>query len=339
MKNLLKKTGKGLLWILGITSLLTALSAVVHAVLTPREKEMSRKKLGNKLKFADVNGSRMSAYVTGSGKRTIVMLSGLGTGSPIADFTPLAERLGAHHKVVILEYFGYGHSDITSVERSNTAFVEEIRSALKKLEIAPPYILMPHSISGFYSLYYALKYPEEVAAIIGIDESKPNQANAEAVKKMKAGSWLSILNAAGIFRAVIYLLPDVAGFKKAFQNNPDYPEEQWKQIAMASAWNVFNLSIITEQNWVYRNGAELFGVNYPTTLPTLSFLAKDTVEMSKKMVEKKRIARDWLTLHKEVITNPAIQKVEILEGTHYLHHAQTNKITELTNEFLSTCVK
>ena len=49
MKNLLKKTGKGLLWILGITSLLTALSAVVHAVLTPREKEMSRKKLGHKV--------------------------------------------------------------------------------------------------------------------------------------------------------------------------------------------------------------------------------------------------------------------------------------------------
>jgi pimeloyl-ACP methyl ester carboxylesterase len=339
MKNLLKKAGKGLFWLTWFVFLFTGISAIVHSVLTPKEKEISRRKLGDKLKFADVNGNRMSAYVTGSGKKTIVMLSGLGTGSPIADFMPLAERLGADHKVVILEYFGYGHSDITSADRSNAAFVEEIRSALKKLDIAPPYILMPHSISGFYSLYYALKFPDEVAAILGIDESKPDQAKTNKFAKMKMGAWISYLNSAGIFRTLIYLIPSLAGIRKEFKENATYSEEQWKFIEMASAWNAFNVSIVTEQNWIYRNATELFGVKYPAALPTLSFLAKGTVEQSKIMVEKKTLYKDWLILHEEIISNPAIQKVEILEGAHYLHHTQTNKIAELTNEFISSHIK
>lgn len=41
--------------------------------------------------------------------------------------------------------------------------------ALKELNIQPPYILMPHSMSGLYSLYYVAQYPSEVSDVIGID--------------------------------------------------------------------------------------------------------------------------------------------------------------------------
>lgn len=68
---------------------------------------------------------------------------------------------------MVLEYFGYGLSDITSDERSNELMIEEIRCVLTELKIEPPYILMPHSMSGLYSIYYANKYPSEISAIIG----------------------------------------------------------------------------------------------------------------------------------------------------------------------------
>ena len=41
-----------------------------------------------------------------------------------------------------------------------------MREALQKSNIKGPYILMPHSVSGVYSMYYANKYPDEVKAII-----------------------------------------------------------------------------------------------------------------------------------------------------------------------------
>ena len=115
----------------------------------------------------------MRAYVKGSGDHTIVLLSGWATEDPINDFNPLVEKLSDEYRVVVLEYFGYGSSSQTSTERSNKAIVEEIRTALAKLEIKPPYILMPHGMSGLYSLYYAQHYPEETEAIIGIDMDLP----------------------------------------------------------------------------------------------------------------------------------------------------------------------
>lgn len=126
-------------------------------------------------KAVEVKGKTMKAHVKGSGDKTIVMLSGWGTDSPIDDFFPLYDELSKDYKVVVLEYFGYFGSDISSDERTNATMVQEIRTALYKLNINPPYILMPHSMSGLYSLYYANNYPSEVLGIIGIDMSLPQK--------------------------------------------------------------------------------------------------------------------------------------------------------------------
>ena len=126
-------------------------------------------------KAVEVNGKMIRAHVKGSGDKKIIMLSGWGTDSPIDDFFPLYDKLSENYQVVVLEYFGYSGSDITTDERTNEAMVQEIRTALHKLNVNPPYILMPHSMSGLYSLYYANNYPSEVSGIIGIDMSLPQE--------------------------------------------------------------------------------------------------------------------------------------------------------------------
>lgn len=126
-------------------------------------------------KSVEVNGKTIRAHVKGSGDKKIIMLSGWGTDSPIDDFFPLYDKLSENYQVVVLEYFGYSGSDITTDERTNEVMVQEIRTALHKLNINPPYILMPHSMSGLYSLYYANNYPSEISGIIGIDMSLPQE--------------------------------------------------------------------------------------------------------------------------------------------------------------------
>ena len=88
-------------------------------------------------------------------------------------------------KVVVLEYFGYGKSTVTSEERTNENMVHEVRLALNKLGIEPPYILMPHSMSGLYALYYANKYSAEVEGVIGIDMSLPEKQ----IERWQKGSY------------------------------------------------------------------------------------------------------------------------------------------------------
>ncbi|MED1441370.1 alpha/beta hydrolase [Aeribacillus composti] len=114
----------------------------------------------------------MHVYTKGDGENTIVLLSGLGTAAPVLDFEPLVNELAKNHKVVVVESFGYGWSNVTNKERTVENIVEGIRTALKS-NIEGPYILMPHSISGIYSMYYANAYPDEAKAVIGIDFTLP----------------------------------------------------------------------------------------------------------------------------------------------------------------------
>jgi pimeloyl-ACP methyl ester carboxylesterase len=123
--------------------------------------------------LVELDGENMHIYTKGEGENTFVLLSGLGTTAPVLDFEPLVNELAKENKVVVVEGFGYGWSDLTKKERTVENIVGEIRAALQLANIKGPYILMPHSISGIYSMYYANKYPEEVKAIIGIDPTLP----------------------------------------------------------------------------------------------------------------------------------------------------------------------
>jgi len=319
MKKALKIAIKILLGIVGIIVGLLIISAITHNILKLIEK--NKYKIGQTI---HVDGKNMQAYVTGSGEKTIVLLSGLGTASPITDFMPLAERLSTDYKVVILECFGYGFSDTTKEERSSANIVKEIRTALKELKIDGPYILMPHSISGIYSMYYAINYPKEVEAIIGIDVSTPNQTKINKYANMSP--YLTVFNTFGIVRDIAYLLPSV---DDGMNKNNYYSGEQVKINKIATVWNDGNVSVINEINMVNKNTKELYDLKYPNNLPVLSFLSTDSLDSNK----------EWLSLHKQLISNSDIQKIEVLSGDHYLHWTNAYKIAKVSKEFISTYIK
>lgn len=76
------------------------------------------------IKSIRVGNKIMRGYIQGSGNDNIVLLSGWGTQNPIDDFMPLINKLSTNFRVIALEYFGYGESDITENERSSKAIVE-----------------------------------------------------------------------------------------------------------------------------------------------------------------------------------------------------------------------
>ena len=243
----------------------------------------------------EINGKIMKAQVRGSGDKTIVMLSGWGVDSPIDDFYPIYEELIKDYKVVVLEYFGYFGSDVTDEERTNEKMVEEIRTALDKLDIKPPYILMPHSMSGLYSLYYANKYPSEVSAIIGLDMSLPQ-------KQLER-----------------------------------WNEETFEKTKQENANRKLNISVMNQWNAFYDNSKELENVKYPSGLPVLNFLATEQINSMDDMIKSGEIKTTWLDMNRNMITNPKIQTIEILNGSHNnLMYEQTDKILEFSEKFIES---
>ena len=78
------------------------------------------------------------------------------------------------YKIVVVEKFGYGFSDVVDEKRDMDTILSETRTALDKAGVKGPYILCPHSMSGLEALYWAQKYPDEVEAIIGLDMAVPD---------------------------------------------------------------------------------------------------------------------------------------------------------------------
>lgn len=280
-----------------------------------------------------VNGVGIQASVTGEGEKTIVLLSGLGTPSPIVDFKPLADKLKDSYRVVTLEYTGYGFSEDADVDRSNEAIVEEIRETLKQLNISPPYVLMPHSISGVYCMQYIKMYPDEVEAMIGIDSSVPNQAKYdEGVNVSKGLYYLTkFMDATGLTR-----LSYVSGnpMIMEMEASGSYSKEDIKILKDLTNKKQVTRALFNEIKAFYENFQSLYDVKFPEDKPVLFILSKDTCEKTKLELNKRGYDTTWEGLHEEVISNTNIQKIIYLEGQHYLHWTQAEEIAEQTKEFL-----
>lgn len=170
MKRTLHKLLKVILIIAAIIILFVIISLVRHKICSSREKDL----LSPLGELVEINGHNMSVYTEGDGDKTLIFMSWSGTCSPILDFKSLYSLLSSEYKIVVVEKFGYGFSDIVDEKRDIDIILSEMRMALDKAGIRGPYVLCPHSLSGLEALYWAQKYPDEVEAIVGLDMAVPD---------------------------------------------------------------------------------------------------------------------------------------------------------------------
>ena len=137
MKKTLKIVGKVLLGLLILIVLLLVVLAVYNQIMLRKNKSLYETPLGQ---LVEVDGHNMSIYTEGEGEHTIVFLSGWGTSSPILDFKPLYSRLSDEYRIVVVEKFGYGFSDVVDGERDMDTILRQDREALEKVGIKAPYV-------------------------------------------------------------------------------------------------------------------------------------------------------------------------------------------------------
>ena len=197
----MKKGIKITLIILGVIILIFLAIFINHKIQLKREVKLLTP-IGQ---LVEVDGHKMNIYIEGEGEQTIVFLSGGGTCSPVLDFKSLYSLLSDDYKVVVVEKFGYGFSDVVDKERDVASVLADTRAALAAAGVEGPYILCPHSMSGIEALYWAQQYPEEVSAIVGLDMAVPG-----AYEDYKMNVPMLKLSQLAARMGIIRLLPGVA---------------------------------------------------------------------------------------------------------------------------------
>jgi len=293
-----------------ITISIFLIFVLFHQIML-RIEEPLRTPLGQ---LVEVDGHKMSVYAEGSGDKTLVFLSGSGTPSPILDFKSLFSLLSDEYKIVVVERFGYGFSDVVDKPRDIDTVLSETRVALIAADINGPYVLCPHSMSGLEALYWAQQYPEEVEAIVGLDMAVP-----EAYESFKNNAFI---NAASQFNAktgMIRLVP--------LLNALDCVEhgtltEEEKEIVHALLYQNFsNRTTMNELKYISEN-AKIVGTGEIPQVPMLLFISNDTSTTE---------LTDATQRYANTVENA---KVIQLDCPHYVHDYEHNKISEEIKEFL-----
>lgn len=311
-----KKVIRNIVAVLGAAILLTV---SVNGVMTWYEQ----KQYPAWGRYVEVKGKKMHVYTKGTEGNTLVMLPGLGTAAPVLDFEPLVDELALHNKVVVVEPFGYGWSDLTDEERTVDNIVEELRSALQQAAIPGPYTLLPHSVSGIYSMYYANRYPDEVQAIAGIDITLPQAVEyfGESVPQMPG--YMSWIAPGGLARLATYIIPSdllpVAG-------EGTYSDENLKLTKRITAWRAYNKSVVNEAAELEHNIGTTKEMAFSPDLPVMIF----TTEPDKISADGKTN----ITFYEEQLKNVRTRQLIPLKGHHYLHWAHYKKIADEVNAFL-----
>ena len=311
MKNTVKKDKKKRAFIELIITLTILLAFVLFHQIMLKIEEPLRTPLGQ---LVEVDGHKMSVYAEGSGDKTLVFLSGSETPSPILDFKSLFSLLSDEYKIVVVERFGYGFSDVVDKPRDIDTVLSEIRAALIAADVNGPYVLCPHSMSGLEALYWVQQYPEEVEAIVGLDMAVP-----EAYKNFKNNAFINATSQFNAKTGMIRLVP--------LLNELDCVEhgtltEEEKEIVHALLYKNFsNRTTMNELKYISEN-AKIVGTGEIPQVPMLLFISNDTSTTE---------LTDAIQRYANTAENADVIK---LDCPHYVHDYEHNKISEEIKEFL-----
>jgi len=117
-------------------------------------------------KLVDVGDYRVHLYCTGTGSPTVVIV---GAGFSF-NWGLVQPEVAKFTQVCSYDHSGIGWSE-SGPKDSCSLRVSEVHTALKKVGITGPYVLVGHSLGGLVARVYAGQYPDEVAGMVFVDHA------------------------------------------------------------------------------------------------------------------------------------------------------------------------
>lgn len=316
LKIILKRMMLGILVFMLIFSLLIFAN---HNYQLKREAKL----LANSRNIIEYNNIKLHVYTEGYGDTTMVYMSGLGVSAPQYELKSLYSLFLSQYKIAVIDRVGYGYSDTKYSPRTLDNILEQTRATLISNNIKPPYILVPHSISGLEALYWAQQYPKEVMAIIGLDIGLPEEyieyGESTANNTMLYG--YELLAKLGFGR----LFPSLA-YNEAVLTKGQLSEQEIKIFKAISYKQGFNKNMREEMMLAKQNSELINEQALPIHTPLLLIDA---------YINQNAPAAITQYNNYQVLANQFTHsKVVQIESTHSLYLHAPNEIYNIANDFI-----
>jgi pimeloyl-ACP methyl ester carboxylesterase len=158
-------------WLLGIL--------VVAMLFGACYELLSRRRVAREFpppgKLIDIGGRRIHLDCRGAGTPVVVFESGLDVGGSLA-WSRVHHAIAGFTRACVYDRAGIMWSDPHDGPQNGELIAQDLHAVLGKAGERPPFVLVGHSLGGPYVMTYTKYFGSEVAGIVFVDASHPDQA-------------------------------------------------------------------------------------------------------------------------------------------------------------------
>src|SRR5215217_695339 len=211
---------RGLVWLVAGLLALAVIGAIYQVVAT----QIDQRTYPPPGEMVDAGTHSLHINCLGEGGPTVI-LEAANFGMS-AHWVRVQQQLAQTTRVCSYDRAGMGWSERGPEPRDARQISSELHTLLKGADTEGPYVLVGHSYGGLYARMYAARYPNQVAGVVLVDSSHPEQftrseegrAMYEQARRM--GAFVPWLARLGVIRLTNF-----------YPAHPDLPPQQRAQIA------------------------------------------------------------------------------------------------------------
>ena len=282
-------------------------------ILMQEDEVTMEQELHHNGEYVLVNDHKMHVYRAGNiNGPKLVFMSGSGTVAPVYDFKILYQKLADDYRIIVIEKFGYGYSDLYDAPCDIDSLLSYYREVLSKIGEEGPFVLLPHSLSGLEAIRWKQKYPNEIKTIIGLDMAVPAQYL----------TW----GQEGVDKRVNQIIKYQKLHKKGLLfwyplNKRGLDKDEIKQQKLLWKRNGMNDCYINEAKMVLDN-AKLVEEKGTIDCPILMFVS-----------DGKQVSANWIEYQNEFARNNKAKIIQLNCG-HYVHYYESELISKEIKDFI-----
>jgi pimeloyl-ACP methyl ester carboxylesterase len=125
-----------------------------------------------------IDGQAIQYLRAGSGAPSVVLVNG--AGGPLEGWFRMLPSLLGDATLLAYNRPGIGKSSKPDAPQTGLHMLGQLRALLKTLDLPQPYVLVGHSLGGLLVNLFARHYPGEVAAVVMLEASAPEDIAAMA---------------------------------------------------------------------------------------------------------------------------------------------------------------
>ncbi|WP_420129912.1 alpha/beta fold hydrolase [Longimicrobium sp.] len=125
-------------------------------------------------KLVDVGGRRIQIDCRGAGSPTVVLIAGLDHFGSLS-WAPIHDSIAQTTRVCAYSRAGIMWSDAARGAFDSGRMADDLHAALAAAGERPPWVMVGHSMGGPYALAFTGRYGAEVAGLVFVDASHPDQ--------------------------------------------------------------------------------------------------------------------------------------------------------------------